>query len=127
MNNLLFQSLVPILTELPYQRSFQKFPERDAFFLTLALCRDAHAPFVIVDIGEAVFFHQADGVEVAGDGFPEVALALQIGFLDGAEGRSVLMEIDEGAFRSIDQRGDQLTVLVIVEIMCYLLYICMRL
>ena len=44
---------------------------------------------MIVDSGEFAVFVDADWVEVAGDGFDEVGLAVAVGLLDGAEGGAV--------------------------------------
>ena len=74
----------------------------------------ADAPFVVKDVGETVLFHQADRVEVAGDGFPEVTFAFEVGFFDGAEGCAVLVEINKGAFFAIHQRRDEFARLVVI-------------
>ena len=114
MNNLVFKAFIPFFAKLPDQRFFQELPQGDVFFFAFAFGRHADAPFVVEDMGESVFFHEADGVEMAGDGFPEVTFAFKEGFLYGTEGGAVFMEINEGAFPAIHQGGDKLARLVVV-------------
>jgi hypothetical protein len=65
-------------------------------------------------MSEAVFLDQANGIEVARNGFPEVAFAFQIGLFDGAEGRAVLVKVNECAFLAIHQGCDKLTCFIII-------------
>ena len=81
---------------------------------TFAFGGYADAPFVVKNVREAVLFHQADRVEVARNGFPEVAFAFQIGLFDGAEGCAVFMEINESAFFAVHQGRDELAHLVVI-------------
>jgi len=85
-----------------------------------ALGGHANAPFVVEDMCEAVFFHKANGIKVARNGFPEVAFAFEIGFFDGAEGRAVLVEVDESTFLAVHQRCDEFArFVVIVDIVVF--------
>ena len=78
------QTIIPILPELPYHRGFEELPQRDVLVFAFALGGHADAPFMVKNVREAVLFHQADRVEVARNGFPEVAFAFQIGFFNSA-------------------------------------------
>ena len=50
------QSIIPIFPKLPNHRLFEELPQRDALAFALALGGHAHAPFVVEDMGKAVFF-----------------------------------------------------------------------
>ena len=82
--------------------------------LSLAFGRHAHAPFVVENVCETVLLDQANGIEMARNGFPEVAFAFEVGFFDGAEGRAVFMEINESAFFAVHQGRDELAHLVVI-------------
>ena len=69
---------------------------------------------------EAVLFHEADGVEVAGNRFPEVAFAFKIGLLNGAKGSAVFVEIHVGAFFAVHQGRDQFAAFVIIVNIAFL-------
>ena len=112
--NHFFQPIVPVLPELPHHRAFEEFPQQDALVFAFALGGHAHAPFVVEDVGETIFFYEANRIEMAGNRFPEVALAFQVGFFDGAKGRAVLVEIDKSAFRPVHQGRDKFARLVVI-------------
>ena len=79
--------------------------EGDAAFVAFFYGTAADVPAVIVDSGEFAVFVDADGVEVAGDGFDEVGLAVAVGLLDGAEGGAVGSPCHVGTFAVVDERG----------------------
>ena len=108
------QASIPFLPEFANHRLAEELPQRDAVTFALAFGGHAHTPFVVEDVGETVFFHQTDRVEVARNRLPEVAFAFQIGFFDGAEGRAVLVEVNESAFLAVHQGRDKLARLVVI-------------
>ena len=101
--NLLYQTLIPSFTELTNQRFFKEFIQRIAFLFAETFRRHAHAPLVIHYIRETVFFEQSYRVKMAADRFPEVDFAFVISLFDGAQCRSVFMEIHKSAFLSVDK------------------------
>ena len=108
------QPIIPVFSKLADHWLAEELPQRDAVAFAFALGGHADAPFVVKDVGEAVFFDQSDGVEVAGYWLPKVTFAFEVGLFDGAECRAVLVEIDKSAFLAVHQRSDQFACLVVV-------------
>ena len=79
--------------------------EGDAAFVAFFYGTAADVPAMIVDSGEFAVFVDADGVEVAGDGFDKVGLTVAVCLLDGAEGGAVGSPCHVDTFAVVDERG----------------------
>ena len=97
------QLVVPFLTKTADERFAEVLVERHPAFRPFGYSAAAHIPLVIVDGGELAVFVHTDGVEVTGDGFHEVGLAVAEGLLYGAQRNAVVAPGHVGAFAVVDK------------------------
>lgn len=99
---------VPGLAETADQRFFQVFVEWYAFLLTSDYSGTAYVPTVVIEPPVVAQFFYADGVEVAGYRFLELAAAFTEGFLNGAIAASIFAVAGEDAVLAVYNRCDKL-------------------
>lgn len=76
----ILQFIIPCLTELPYQRFFQKFIDRQIFFLSKQNRSFTYVPSVIVYSLERAVIAYSDRIQMTRYRFVEITFAFAIGF-----------------------------------------------
>ena len=108
MGALVRQFVVPLLSEAADEGFAEILVEGHAAFLAFADGASAHVPAVVVDGLKLAIFVDAQGVEVAADGFGPVGFAVAVGLLDGAKGGAVVAPGHVGTLAVVDQGGARL-------------------
>ena len=82
------------------------------FFLTEKLRRLAYLPTMEIYRREIAVTGEANGIEMAGNGFVKIGLARPIGFLYGAPTGTVGIIAGKDAILSVDNRGNPIALLI---------------